>query len=174
MDQPLDQLITQSQPGPARLRAPGCGDFGWIIHRQAVIYRDGYGWDATFEALVAEIIADFIRTADVPGNRAWVAEHDGRIVGSIFAVRESDAVCKLRLLYVEPDARGLGIGRQLVTECIAFARRQGYRTLTLWTNANLVSARRLYEAEGFQLEREEPHHSFGQDLLGQYWSLGLG
>ncbi len=163
------------QPGSSwRLREPRCGDYGWIIHRQAVIYHDTYGWDETFEALIAEIMADFIRTPDPRGQRAWVAELDGQVVGSIFAVRESDAVCKLRLLYVEPSARGLGIGRQLVAECIGFARRQGYRTMTLWTNSNLVSARRLYEAEGFTLVREEPHHSFGHDLVGQYWSLDLG
>ena len=158
---------------PWLLREPRCGDHGWIIHRQAVLYRDEYGFDATFEALIAEIIGAFVRTRDPRKERGWVAERDGRILGSVFAVRESDAICKLRLLYVEPGARGLGIGRRLVEECIAFARETGYRTLTLWTNDILVAARRIYEAAGFRLASEERHHSFGHDLVGQNWVLQL-
>lgn len=158
---------------PWLLREPRCGDHGWIIHRQAVLYRDEYGFDATFEALIAEIIGAFVRTRDPRKERGWVAERDGRILGSVFAVRESDAICKLRLLYVEPGARGLGIGRRLVEECIAFARESGYRTLTLWTNDILLSARRIYEATGFRLANEERHHSFGHDLVGQNWLLEL-
>jgi DNA-binding MarR family transcriptional regulator/predicted N-acetyltransferase YhbS len=173
--QRIESLLAGTRGGqaPWLLREPRAGDFGWIIHRQAVIYRDTYGWDATFEALIADIVAAFIRTQDPRKERAWVAERDGRILGSIFAVRESDEVCKLRLLYVEPEARGLGIGGRLVTECIAFARERGYRKLTLWTNDILVSARRIYEAAGFRLESEETHRSFGHDLVGQCWTLAL-
>jgi GNAT superfamily N-acetyltransferase len=146
---------------------------GWITHRQAVLYAQEYGWDAHFEALVAEIVAQFIKAFDPRRERCWIAERAGAIVGSVFVVKDSEATAKLRLLYVEPAARGLGIGRRLVKECIAFARASGYRQLTLWTNSVLTSARRIYEAEGFRLTKEEHHHSFGHDLVGQYWTLDL-
>ena len=155
------------------LRPLRIGDIGWIIRRQGILYAEEYGWDVTYEGLVAEILSTFVKQFDPAAENAWVAERDGAIVGSVFVVRESAAVAKLRLLYVEPSARGLGIGRHLVDSCIAFAREKGYRTLRLWTNDILVSARRIYQAAGFRLVKEERHHSFGKDLVGQTWELTL-
>jgi DNA-binding MarR family transcriptional regulator/N-acetylglutamate synthase-like GNAT family acetyltransferase len=158
---------------PYGIRGLQIGDVGWITHRQGILYAQEYGWDGTYEALVAEILAGFVKNFDQHREGAWVAERDGAILGSVFLVRASDGVAKLRLLYVEPTARGLGLGKHLVHECIEFARAKGYRTLTLWTNDVLASARRIYEAAGFQLMREERHHSFGKDLNGQTWDLAL-
>jgi DNA-binding MarR family transcriptional regulator/GNAT superfamily N-acetyltransferase len=158
---------------PFVIRGARPGDYGWVVSRQGVLYAAEYGWDETFEALVAEIVAAFIRNFDPGREGCWLAERGGEVVGSVFLVREPDAVGKLRLLYVEPEARGLGIGRRLVAECIAAARRAGYGKLTLWTNDILVSARRIYEAAGFRLASEERHHSFGKDLVGQFWELVL-
>jgi DNA-binding MarR family transcriptional regulator/GNAT superfamily N-acetyltransferase len=162
-----------SPPPPYILRDHRPGDMGWIIHRQAVLYAQEYGWDVTFEALVAEITASFVKNFRPDSERCWIAEREGEILGSVFLVHASDELAKLRLLYVEPSARGLGIGRHLVNECVAFARAKGYRTLTLWTNDILVSARRIYEHAGFTLVEEERHRSFGKDLVGQNWSLEL-
>jgi DNA-binding MarR family transcriptional regulator/GNAT superfamily N-acetyltransferase len=158
---------------PYVLRCHRPGDMGYVVHRQAVLYAEEWGWDDTFEALVAEIVAKFLREFDERRERCWIAEIDGEIVGSVFVVKSSDKVAQLRLLYVEPAARGLGIGRHLVDECIRFARSAGYDTLMLWTNDILVSARRIYQAAGFRLVREEKHRSFGHDLVGQYWDLDL-
>lgn len=158
-----------------RLRGPAPGDLGWIIHRQAVIYHEEYGWDWTYEGLISGIIGKFVAEHDPMREAAWIAESRGVTIGSVFLVRTDDrAVAKLRLLYVESAARGRGVGRQLVDTCIARAREIGYRELTLWTNDVLTSARRIYEAAGFRLVSESPHHSFGCDLVGQTWTLDLG
>jgi len=164
-------------PGPARepylLRPHQPGDIGWVIQRHGALYAEEYGWDETFEALVAEVAAKFITALDTKRERCWIAERDGAQVGSVFLVRQADDIAKLRLLLVEPAARGLGIGRRLVDECIVFARRVGYRKITLWTNDILVSARRIYQAAGFVLVAEERHHSFGHELVAQTWELAL-
>ncbi|MEI9422314.1 helix-turn-helix domain-containing GNAT family N-acetyltransferase [Mesorhizobium sp. Cs1299R1N1] len=158
---------------PYLLRPLQVGDIGWIIRRQGMLYAQDYGWDETYEALVAEILANFVKSFDPKWERGWIAEREGEVVGSVFVVRKSDQVAKLRLLYVEPSARGLGIGKRLVDECIGFARARGYKTLTLWTNDILTAARHIYQAAGFKLIEEEPHHSFGKDLVGQNWDLEL-
>jgi DNA-binding MarR family transcriptional regulator/GNAT superfamily N-acetyltransferase len=172
------QRLLQAAPAesvrePYTIRPLKVGDIGWITHRQGILYSQEYGWDATYEALVAEILAGFVKNFDSKLERGWVAERGGGIIGSVFLVRASAELAKLRLLYVEPTARGLGVGRRLVQECIDFARMKRYKTLTLWTNDVLVSARRIYQAAGFQLTKEEGHHSFGKDLIGQTWDLAL-
>jgi DNA-binding MarR family transcriptional regulator/GNAT superfamily N-acetyltransferase len=156
-----------------QLRGLRAGDIGWVTHRQALLYQQEYGWDISYEALVAQILGSFIKSFDAISENAWIAEQDEQILGSVFLVRASATIARLRLLYVEPSARGLGIGRRLVDECIAFARAKGYETLTLWTNDVLISARRIYQAAGFRLRSEERHHSFGKDLVGQTWDLPL-
>ncbi len=158
---------------PYILRPLQVGDIGWITHRQGLLYAQDYGWDETYEALVAEILGSFVKSYDPKWERSWIAEREGEVVGSVFVVRKSDQVAKLRLLYVEPSARGLGIGKRLVEECVGFARAKGYKTLTLWTNDILVAARHIYQAAGFNLVEQEPHHSFGKDLVGQNWNLDL-
>jgi len=155
------------------LRDPEPGDIGWIVHRQARLYAEEYGWDWTYEALIAGIASQFIREFRPGRERCWVAECEGAVVGSVFVVRKDDETAKLRLLYVEASARGLGLGRRLVDECLRFARAAGYRRMELWTNDVLVSARRIYEAAEFRLVEEEAHRSFGKDLVGQVWARAL-
>jgi DNA-binding MarR family transcriptional regulator/GNAT superfamily N-acetyltransferase len=155
------------------LRPHRPGDMGWIVHRHGVLYAGEYGWDETFEALVAEVAAEFIRNFDPRRERCWIAERDNEILGSVLLVKDGEDTAKLRLLYVEPQARGLGIGRKLVDECTRFARTAGYRKITLWTNSILLAARRIYEDAGYQMIKSEPHHSFGKELVGETWELEL-
>ncbi|HBK04776.1 MAG TPA: MarR family transcriptional regulator [Acetobacteraceae bacterium] len=160
-------------PGPVTIRGFGLGDVGWITHRHGILYAKEYGWDQTFEILVAEILAALATTFDPQREGSWIAERDGAVIGSAFVVCVSDTVAKLRLLYVEPEARGLGLGRQLVDACIGFAREKGYRTLTLWTNDVLIPARRIYQAAGFTMVSGEPVHAFGKDMVSETWELAL-
>jgi DNA-binding MarR family transcriptional regulator/N-acetylglutamate synthase-like GNAT family acetyltransferase len=167
LDEPPEKRV------PFTLRPHQPGDLGWIIRRQTQLYASEYGWDGTFEAMLAEISAKFIRKFDPKSDNCWIAERNGEIAGSVFLVRAGKTTGQLRMLYVEPSARGLGIGHSLVAACIEDARAKGYRKLMLWTNDILVSARKIYIAAGFRLIREEKHESFGKKLVGQFWSLDL-
>jgi DNA-binding MarR family transcriptional regulator/GNAT superfamily N-acetyltransferase len=174
----VERLLAPAEKGapprePIILRSHQVGDIGHVAQRQGQLYAQEYGWDQTFEALVAEIGARFVRRFDPATERCWIAEQGGRIVGSVFVVRKSVRTAQLRLLYVEPSARGQGLGARLVDECIRFARAKGYRVLTLWTNDVLDAARHIYESRGFVLGKQERHRSFGKSLVGQFWSLSL-
>jgi DNA-binding MarR family transcriptional regulator/GNAT superfamily N-acetyltransferase len=156
------------------LRPPQPGDLGWVVERHGARYAAEYGWDATFEALVARIVAEFGERRDTQREAAWIAELDGERVGCVFCTAaDAEHTAQLRLLLVEPSARGSGVGTRLVDECVRFAKRAGYRRMTLWTNDVLVAARRIYERAAFRCDRREPHHSFGHDLVGEYWSRDL-
>jgi len=167
----LDRGFKFSEPFVLRPHEPG--DMGWVTHRHGVLYAQEYGWDERFEALVAQIVADFINNYNPARERCWIAEMDREIVGSVFVVQSSETVAKLRLLLVEPRARGLGLGTRLVQECIRFTRRSGYQKLMLWTNSVLIEARHIYQKTGFTLVAQEAHHSFGHDLVGETWELVL-
>lgn len=158
---------------PYLLRQHQPGDMGWVVHRQAILYAEEYGWDGTYEALAAEIVAQFIKNYDAKRERAWVAEKGGERVGAVFVAKGSEEIAKLRLLHVEREARGLGIGKRLVEECIRFARQAGYQKMTLWTQSILHAARHIYKNAGFEVVREEKHHSFGKDLTAETWELNL-
>ncbi len=170
----ITEALTESpQPRGYLLRAPRPGDMGWVVQRNAAVYAEEFGWDSSYEGLVARIVADYVDHRDREAEAAWIAEVDGAPAGCVFCVRENATTARLRLLLVEPWARGLGIGARLVEEVLRFARQAGYSQITLWTNDVLADARRIYQRAGFTLDNESRHRSFGQDLTGQNWSRPL-
>lgn len=173
IEQLLDPATAAGNAKEGRLRSPRPGDYGWIIQRNAVLYAAEYGWNTDYEALVAKIVADFLAGHDPDTERAWIAEAGGAAAGAVFCVREDDTTARLRLLLVEPSARGLGVGTALVEQCLRFATEAGYRNMVLWTNDVLTAARRIYQRAGFELVDSRPHHSFGADLVGQTWRRSL-
>jgi DNA-binding MarR family transcriptional regulator/GNAT superfamily N-acetyltransferase len=171
----IERLLGGSQAAGSRavLREPRHGDMGWVVQSHGALYAAEYGFDSSFEALVAEIAAKFLTSFDASRERCWIADLHGVPVGSVFLVRHSDDIAKLRLLLVDPAGRGQGLGQRLVTECISFAQACGYRKITLWTQSNLRTARQIYEKAGFVLVASEPHRSFGQSLVGETWEREL-
>ncbi len=174
----IETLLGGETPPPERarryrLRAPVPGDFGWIVRRHAELYAQEYGWQSPFEGLCAQIVADFVNNYDPKRERCWIAEMDGENVGTVMLVKDKPGVARLRLLLVDPKARGLGLGARLVDECIRFARRAGYRKITLWTHSVLTAARHIYEKAGFRLMRSERHKSWGRPVVSEHWDLEL-
>jgi DNA-binding MarR family transcriptional regulator/GNAT superfamily N-acetyltransferase len=171
----IERLLGDSRASspPVVLREPGPGDMGWVVQSHGSLYASEYGFDASFEGLVAEITAKFLASFDASRERCWIADIDGSAVGSVFLVRHTDDIAKLRLLLVDPAGRGQGLGRRLVAECVAFAQACGYRKITLWTQSILVAARKIYQDAGFKLVATEPHRSFGQNLVGETWEREL-
>jgi DNA-binding MarR family transcriptional regulator/ribosomal protein S18 acetylase RimI-like enzyme len=175
----IEQLLdgtAAAHPASARhyrLREPQPGDFGWVVKRHAELYRQEYGWGPPFEGLCAQIVADFVNKFDRTRERCWIAEMDGEIVGSIMLAKETDRVARIRLLLVDPKARGLGLGQHLTDECIRFARRAGYKKITLWTHSALTAARHIYQKAGFKLMRSERHRSWGRPVVSEHWDLEL-
>jgi GNAT superfamily N-acetyltransferase len=172
--QTVEALLTRQRPEPrVSLRPHRPGDMGWVVQAHGELYAREYGWDERFEGLVAGIVEKFVANLDPQRERCWIAELDGERVGSVFVVRASRSVAKLRLLLLDPRARGRGLGKRLVQECTAFARARGYRRLALWTQSNLAAARAIYKACGFEIKKREKHASFGVKLTGEYWELVL-
>lgn len=169
----IERLLDADERPEVMLRTHRPGDMGWIVQQHGLLYAREYNWDISFEALCAEIVAQFLKDFDPARERCWIAEIDGRQVGSVFLVKHSDDVAKIRLLLIDPAGRGLGIGKRLVDECIAFARSCGYRKITLWTQSILLAARGIYQNAGFVHVATEPHRSFGHDLIGETWELDL-
>jgi DNA-binding MarR family transcriptional regulator/GNAT superfamily N-acetyltransferase len=163
----------KAQPSAYTLRAPRHGDFGWIVSRHAELYAQEYGWSEPFEGLCAQIVADFVNHYDESCERCWIAELNGENVGTVMLVKDAPGVARLRLLLVDPQARGLKLGTRLVDECINFARAAGYKKITLWTHSVLTAARHIYEQAGFTLTTSEPKHSWGKDVVAEYWDLDL-
>jgi DNA-binding MarR family transcriptional regulator/ribosomal protein S18 acetylase RimI-like enzyme len=169
----IERLLGEAAPPRAVLRDPRPGDMGWVVQSHGALYASEYGFDSSFEALVAEIAAKFLTSFDASRERCWIADLEGMPVGSVFLVRHSDDIAKLRLLLVDPAGRGQGLGKRLVGECVSFARACGYRKITLWTQSILIAARKIYQDAGFVLVKSEPHRSFGQDLVGESWERTL-
>jgi DNA-binding MarR family transcriptional regulator/N-acetylglutamate synthase-like GNAT family acetyltransferase len=167
------EAVAENNGAPYLLRTHQPGDMGWVVFRHGVLYAEEYGYDERFEALVAGIVAEFIKRFDAKRERCWIAERDGEIIGCVFLVKKSKTVAKLRLLLVEPCARGIGLGKRLVAECVRFARQVGYHKIVLWTQSELAAARRIYEWAGFRLSRKQSHHSWGRDLVAETWELKL-
>jgi GNAT superfamily N-acetyltransferase len=165
--------ISDSKSESYILRQPRAGDYGWVVQRHGELYASEYDWNEEFEGLVAGIVAEYIKNYDSKRERCWIAEKDGENVGAVFLVKHNETVAKLRLLFVDPEARGLGIGKRLVDECTRFAKQAGYKKITLWTNSVLLAARSIYQQAGYKLVKEEPHHSFGHDLVSETWELTL-
>lgn len=166
-------MVKRAMLPQVRLRRHRPGDLGWVVQRHGELYWKEFGYDERFEVLVAGIVAGFIDAFDAERERCWIAERKGKRLGAVFLVKKSADEAQLRLLIVDPAARGLGLGKRLVRECIRFARRCGYRKLVLWTQSELAAARGLYEKAGFRLVSKEPHKSFGKSLTGEYWELKL-
>lgn len=177
--QTIGKLLAQPRDSESARKAPyvlrphQLGDMGWVVHRQGLLYGQEYGYDEHYEALAAEVVAKFIQSYDPKRERCWIAERDGEVVGSVFLAAKSKSVAQLRLLYVEPAARGLGIGARLVNECVRFARHVGYRKIVLWTQSELHAARHLYKQAGFRVVNRQKHHSFSRDLTAETWELSL-